>query len=106
MPIVKRPCGELVSSRSVNILSTIAVLLMAVRKPQNTPWLTGRPKAVPASTESAIADPIWRSPPPITCRSDAMCARDTSTPMVNSSITTPTSARISTCETSSTTSRP
>src|SRR5438876_676892 len=69
-PMISRPCGELVSPRSVTILSTTAVLLIAARKPQNTPWLSGSPKAIAASADRTIAEPIWRSPAPATVRVD------------------------------------
>src|SRR6058998_1240128 len=106
IPMISRPCGELVSPRSVTILSATAVLLIAARKPQNTLWLSGRPKALAASADKPIADPIWRSPAPATVRSDRSWPRENSTPMVNSNSTTPTSAKTSTRATLSTTSSP
>ncbi len=96
-PVARRPCGASISPLSVKTFSTIAVLDSAIRNPRNSDTRqspsNARPTANVASTVNAICENpptrIWR---PISRRR----LSENSMPIVNSSMITPTSARLST----------
>ncbi len=94
---ITRPCVVLSSSRSLSTLSTMAVDDRAANEPQSTALGHAAPpmRANPATTESV---PSTCNPPPWNTVLPSLNIRDSdsSSPMVNSSKTRPSSARAAT----------
>ena len=102
-PVARRPCGASISPLSVSPFSTRAVLERAMRHPRKSATCQGRPSAAATRAATATVSPTCSPPPTRTCRPISRSRlSENSMPIVKSSSTTPTSARLSTRCTSET----
>jgi hypothetical protein len=98
MPIVARPWIESLSPRSVKVFKTIAVLLKAKRNPQNNPSRQDKPMNIAPRQAINSTPPIWTGAPKnMRLRMESNCGTENSMPMVKSSSTIPTSAKLRPC---------
>jgi hypothetical protein len=98
MPSASRPCTLSISAFCCKVRITVAVLLRQTIAPSATPAGKGTPKASAISAVASVVTMIWRTPPPIAALPKLRKRRhETSSPMVNSSSETPSSAMWVSC---------
>ena len=96
IPAQRRPFGESISPRSVSSLSTMAVLLIATKKPANTPFSNESPRANATIRTAPAVNITCRRPPANTVRLALMnSSSENSMPIRNNNRIIPTSASIS-----------
>ena len=90
-----RPCPESSSPRSIRVLSTIMVLLRAIRKPKKIAGSVAHPSSLPKARPAAAVSNIWAVPPRIATLPIRLSSlKENSSPKVNRSRITPMSARV------------